>query len=203
MAFLENNQNNETNKGLSPRRQLGKARGLINDSISDMLTRIRNANLAKKSNVSIPYTKLNLEIAEILAREGFIQSFQISSSLAFTKETSKKMGQVSNNVEKSMPLPYLPNRALPVLLSGADAKIPEDNAIGIENNEELRLYRAAKKEEANSFDRLSQSSAKKNLSPLLLDEREETKNGFNNSIGDRNTLQNEITNLNTGFGRNI
>ena len=31
-----------------------KSRGLINDSISDMLTRIRNASLAKKSNVSKP-----------------------------------------------------------------------------------------------------------------------------------------------------
>ena len=36
-----------------------KSRGLINDSISDMLTRIRNASLAKKSNVNIPFTNLN------------------------------------------------------------------------------------------------------------------------------------------------
>uniref|UniRef100_A0AB39U425 Small ribosomal subunit protein uS8c n=1 Tax=Borodinellopsis insignis TaxID=3229915 RepID=A0AB39U425_9CHLO len=53
-------------------------KGLINDSISDMLTRIRNANLAKKSNVNIPSTKLNLEIAKVLEKEGFIQGFQIS-----------------------------------------------------------------------------------------------------------------------------
>jgi small subunit ribosomal protein S8 len=45
-----------------------KSRGLINDSISDMLTRIRNATLAKKSNVNIPFTKLNQEIAQILKR---------------------------------------------------------------------------------------------------------------------------------------
>lgn len=53
-------------------------RGLINDSISDMLTRIRNATLAKKSNVSIPLTNLNQEVAKILEKEGFIQSFQQS-----------------------------------------------------------------------------------------------------------------------------
>lgn len=53
-------------------------RGLINDSISDMLTRIRNASLAKKSNVIIPLTNLNLELAQILEKEGFIQTFQIS-----------------------------------------------------------------------------------------------------------------------------
>ena len=53
-------------------------RGLINDSISDMLTRIRNATLAKKSNVNIPFTNLNQELAQILEKEGFIQSFQIA-----------------------------------------------------------------------------------------------------------------------------
>ena len=57
---------------------LSKSRGLINDSIGDMLTRIRNATLAKKSSVSIPFTNLNQELALILEKEGFIQSFQLS-----------------------------------------------------------------------------------------------------------------------------
>jgi small subunit ribosomal protein S8 len=55
-----------------------KNRGLINDSISDMLTRIRNGTLAKKSSVSIPFTTINQEIAYVLEKEGFIQNFQIS-----------------------------------------------------------------------------------------------------------------------------
>ncbi len=55
-----------------------KNRGIINDSISDMLTRIRNACLAKKSNVNIPFTNLNHELAQILEKEGFIQGFQLS-----------------------------------------------------------------------------------------------------------------------------
>jgi len=53
-------------------------RGFIHDSISDMLTRIRNACLAKKVSVLIPYTKMNLEITQILEKEGFIQTFQMS-----------------------------------------------------------------------------------------------------------------------------
>ena len=52
--------------------------GFIHDSISDMLTRIRNACLAKKSNVVVPHTRLNLEIANILEKEGFVQGFQMS-----------------------------------------------------------------------------------------------------------------------------
>jgi small subunit ribosomal protein S8 len=55
-----------------------KNRGLINDSVSDMLTRIRNATLAKKANVSIPFTNLNQELAHMLEKEGFIQNFQVS-----------------------------------------------------------------------------------------------------------------------------
>ena len=51
-----------------------KSRGLINDSISDMLTRIRNATLAKKSNVNIPFTNLNQELAQILEKEGLVVS---------------------------------------------------------------------------------------------------------------------------------
>ena len=53
-------------------------KGFIHDSISDMLTRIRNACLAKKSSVLIPHTKLNNEIAQILEKEGFIQGFQMA-----------------------------------------------------------------------------------------------------------------------------
>nr|ALO21687.1 ribosomal protein S8 [Stephanosphaera pluvialis] len=51
-------------------------KGFIHDSISDMLTRIRNACLAKKYSVIIPFTKLNYEIAKILEKEGFIQGYQ-------------------------------------------------------------------------------------------------------------------------------
>ena len=53
-----------------------RTKGLINDSIGDMLTRIRNACLAKKSSLVIPFTKMNQQIAQILEKEGFIQSYQ-------------------------------------------------------------------------------------------------------------------------------
>jgi small subunit ribosomal protein S8 len=53
-------------------------RGLINDTIGDMLTRIRNACLAKKAILIIPFTRINQQIAQILEKEGFIQSYQTS-----------------------------------------------------------------------------------------------------------------------------
>ena len=46
------------------------------DIISDMLTRIRNANLAKHQIVQIPSTKLTRNIAKVLFSEGLINSFE-------------------------------------------------------------------------------------------------------------------------------
>jgi small subunit ribosomal protein S8 len=70
---------------------------MVNDSISDMLTRLRNAMLAKKSTVSIPFTRLNEQIAQILEKEGFIQAFQRSADamtlMVRLKYRSKEMYQ--------------------------------------------------------------------------------------------------------------
>lgn len=45
---------------------------MITDPISDMLTRIRNAQLVSKSEVYIPFSKLKWHIAKILEKEGFV-----------------------------------------------------------------------------------------------------------------------------------
>uniref|UniRef100_UPI0030011245 ribosomal protein S8 n=1 Tax=Prototheca miyajii TaxID=2034260 RepID=UPI0030011245 len=50
------------------------------DTISDMLTRIRNANLVRKSTVLINNTKINRKICEILYKEGFISGFSVLES---------------------------------------------------------------------------------------------------------------------------
>ncbi len=52
---------------------------MVTDTISDMLTRIRNANQVKHQIVQIPATKMSLAIAEILKDEGFIKDFEIYS----------------------------------------------------------------------------------------------------------------------------
>ncbi|OLP16259.1 30S ribosomal protein S8 [Leptolyngbya sp. 'hensonii'] len=47
-----------------------------NDTIADMLTRIRNANLARHQTTEVPATRLTHSIAEVLKSEGFITDFQ-------------------------------------------------------------------------------------------------------------------------------
>lgn len=49
---------------------------MVNDTISDMLTRLRNANLAKHQIVEVPCTKMTRNIAGILLQEGFIQNVE-------------------------------------------------------------------------------------------------------------------------------
>ncbi|MEW6236942.1 MAG: 30S ribosomal protein S8 [Candidatus Omnitrophota bacterium] len=49
----------------------------VTDPIADLLTRIRNANLAKKEKVEIPASKMKLGIVDILKKEGFIRSYRV------------------------------------------------------------------------------------------------------------------------------
>ena len=49
---------------------------MVTDTIADMLTRIRNANLVKHQIVQIPVTKMSLAIATILKEEGFLEDFE-------------------------------------------------------------------------------------------------------------------------------
>lgn len=49
----------------------------VNDTISDMLTRIRNASMAKHKRVVMPNTKMIASVAEILKEEGFIRDCKI------------------------------------------------------------------------------------------------------------------------------
>ena len=47
------------------------------DPIADMLTRMRNALVAKHSNVSVPVSKIKLAFAELLLNEGYIASYKV------------------------------------------------------------------------------------------------------------------------------
>ncbi len=49
----------------------------VNDPISDMLTRIRNAGMARKSEVIMPSTKVLVAIAKVLQEEGYIGGFEV------------------------------------------------------------------------------------------------------------------------------
>jgi small subunit ribosomal protein S8 len=50
---------------------------MLTDPIADMLTRIRNANLALHDAVNMPTSKLKVEIAKLLEAEGYIMGYSV------------------------------------------------------------------------------------------------------------------------------
>jgi small subunit ribosomal protein S8 len=50
---------------------------MMTDPIADMLTRIRNANLAYKDEVALPTSRLKEGIAQVLAREGYVTGYRV------------------------------------------------------------------------------------------------------------------------------
>ena len=53
---------------------------VVSDPIADMLTRVRNANMAEKKIVSLPHSKIKSEVARLLKQEGFISDFSVEDN---------------------------------------------------------------------------------------------------------------------------
>ncbi|MCA9165250.1 MAG: 30S ribosomal protein S8, partial [Planctomycetales bacterium] len=53
---------------------------MMTDPIADMLTRIRNANMAMHDEVPMPSSKLKESLAKVLEREGYISGFVVTDN---------------------------------------------------------------------------------------------------------------------------
>lgn len=79
---------------------------MVTDTISDMLTRIRNATMVKHQIVQIPVTKMSVAIADILKNEGFIvgaENYQESNRqylLLSLKYTGKSRDSVISEIKR-------------------------------------------------------------------------------------------------------
>ena len=98
----------------------------MTDPIADMLTRVRNANSAHHESVSMPHSKMKEHIAEILKREGYIGSFDITDAqvgktlninLKYGPNRERSMAGV-RRVSKPGLRVYAKNTALPRVLGG-------------------------------------------------------------------------------------
>lgn len=96
-----------------------------NDTISDILTRIRNAYMVKHQIVQVPLTKMSLSILKILKEEGFIENFETYVEakkkylLVSLKYVGKSRTPVLSNLERiSKPglRIYLGSKKLPKVL---------------------------------------------------------------------------------------
>ena len=56
---------------------------MVSDPVADLLTRIRNANLARHEKVALPSSKLKVEIARLLQEEGYIEGWDVTKDGTF------------------------------------------------------------------------------------------------------------------------
>ena len=67
---------------------------MVNDTISDMLTRIRNANNAKQQLVEIPLTKMTFSLVSILETEGYVENYKVLSTRNTLNVTSSFLSEL-------------------------------------------------------------------------------------------------------------
>jgi small subunit ribosomal protein S8 len=117
-----------------------------NDTISDMLTRIRNANLARHQTTQVPSTRMTRSVAEVLKNEGFITDFEeagdgVQRHLVVTLKYRGKQRQPIINTLKRVSTPglrvYSNRRDLPRVLGGIGIAIISTSS-GIMTDREAR-----------------------------------------------------------------
>jgi len=70
---------------------------MLSDPIGDMLTRIRNANMARHTLVEMPSSKMKESIAKILVKEGYLKSYEIvEADVKKTMRITLKYGKSKN-----------------------------------------------------------------------------------------------------------
>lgn len=120
----------------------------LTDPIGDMLTRIRNASLAKAEVVEMPFSALKGAMARILKREGFIQDF--TSEGGSTKKVLRVYMKYGANREpvirglRRISKPglrrYIASRDMRSVMSGTGMAIVSTSR-GILTDQEVRKYR--------------------------------------------------------------
>ena len=119
---------------------------MINDTISDMLTCIRNGILIKSQTVTVLSTKINKNIAKILEREGFIESFQVSTTgklvLKLKYLNDQKKSCITNLRRLSKPglRIYVNSKEIPRILGGMGIIILSTSK-GIMTDSEARYHK--------------------------------------------------------------
>ena len=72
----------------------------MQDPIADLLTRIRNAQLAGHESVTIPHSKLKGEVIRVLKEEGYIEAYQVSDEAKSSIEVTLKYSKGVPVIEK-------------------------------------------------------------------------------------------------------
>lgn len=118
----------------------------MSDPIADMLTRIRNANVAKHDTVDIPASKMKKAISEILLAEGYIKGYEVIEDgakgtirieLKYGKDKNEKVISGLKRISKPGLRVYADSKTLPKVLGGLGTAIISTNK-GVLTDKEAR-----------------------------------------------------------------
>jgi len=118
---------------------------VVTDKIADMLTRIRNANSMGYTDVTVPASKMKIEIARILKEEGFIKDYKVTGdtvqkNIEITLKYGEKKEKVITGLKRiSKPglKVYVKNTEIPKVLNGMGIAIISTSK-GIMTDKEAR-----------------------------------------------------------------
>jgi small subunit ribosomal protein S8 len=102
---------------------------MVNDIISDFLTKMRNAINAKHHLVEVPSTKITKSIAEILKEEGFLNDFKILKknilvlSLKYSEKNRQPIISTIQRISKPGLRSYVNNKNIPNVLGNLGISI--------------------------------------------------------------------------------
>ncbi|ATG97184.1 30S ribosomal protein S8 [Mesoplasma lactucae] len=120
---------------------------MTTDVIADMLTRIRNANQRYLPTVSMPSSKMKVEIAQILKAEGFIEDFKVEGDKKKTLTINLKYKGKTRVIQglKKISKPglrvYAPANEIPQVLNGLGIAIVSTSK-GIMTGKDARNQKA-------------------------------------------------------------
>lgn len=117
---------------------------MMTDPISDMLTRIRNAYMAKKQTTSVPHSKLKFALAKIMEKEGYLSSVEVkeqgvkkSLELSLKYDSKEPAIQMIRRVSTPGCRVYAKSKELPFVLADMGIAIVS-TPNGLMTNKEAR-----------------------------------------------------------------
>lgn len=120
----------------------------MSDPIADMLTRIRNANTAKRNTVDVPSSRIKVAIADILTNEGYINGYDIIEdgvkktmkiTLKYGADKNEKVISGIKRISKPGLRVYAPAEKMPKVLNGLGIAIVSTNKGVITDKEARKL----------------------------------------------------------------
>ncbi len=119
---------------------------MMSDPIADMLTRIRNGNVAKHDTVDVPASKMKQAIADILVKEGYIKKYEVITegnirtiriTMKYGKDKNEKVITGIKRISKPGLRVYAGKDNMPKVLNGLGTAIISTNK-GVITDKEAR-----------------------------------------------------------------